>query len=126
MSQSKKKKAEKIERTERIEIRLTKDEKRKMESLISDSTEFNTIAKLFRFRMFEEDFEIKNKILVQVDPNFTNQVAKIGNNINQLTQHVNSCAKGGVTYSNAELYIVLENIQMQLTNVINNYAKQSI
>lgn len=116
----------KIQRNERIEIRLTREEKNKLDSLIRQSTEFNTVAKMFRWRMFEDEFEINNKVLVQVDSEFTKQVAKIGNNINQLTHHVNSCAKGGVTYGNAELYIILENIQEQLTNVINHYVKQGI
>lgn len=114
---------EKIQRHERIEIRLTLEEKNKLISMVDNSIDFNTIAKLFRFRMFEEEFYLPKTELVQVDPEYTRQVAKIGNNINQLTHHVNACAKGGEKYSAYELGELLKNIDLKITQLIKLHVK---
>jgi hypothetical protein len=112
-------------RTKRIEIRLTIDEKRRLQQLV-DSSEFSSVAALFRDLVLNEsDFSfdkktprIRKKISIQQDPDLVASVAKIGNNINQITRHVNAIARGGERFAAAELYAILENINARLEQLI--------
>lgn len=116
----------KEQRVERIEIRLTKEEKDRMNKIVDDSDQFNTISKLFRHRMFSDELEIIEHIISVADPDLIKEISSIGNNVNQLTKHVNSCSKSGLAYNTFELYEVLKSIDNKLTNLIKYNVEQSI
>lgn len=113
-------------RTKRIEIRLTPDERRRLQQRIK-SSELSSVAALFRDLVLNEsDFSFdkktprptRKKIFIQQDPALTASVAKIGNNINQLTRYVNTISKAGERFAAVELYVILDNINSKLERLI--------
>lgn len=112
-------------RTKRIEIRLTASEKSRLKKIIM-SSEFSTVAAIFRDRVLNESgFSFgkvpctkRKKIFIQQDPELTKSVAQIGNNINQLTKHVNTICKRGERFAAIELYAILINIHSKLELLI--------
>jgi hypothetical protein len=112
-------------RKERIGIRLTPAEKNQLQGIVK-SSEYSSTSQIFRAMVFNEtnfSFDkktpvIRKKIFIQQDPALTASVAKIGNNINQLTRHVNAISKSGERFAAVELYEILNHIDSKLDSII--------
>ena len=112
----------------RIEIRLSQAEKDQLNQIIFNS-DVHSIAELFRIKVlgqFHFSFDnstphkvqIRTKKFLHQDPKLTKNIAHIGNNINQLTRHVNTISRSGERFAAIELYEILDNINSKLESLI--------
>lgn len=104
---------EKSKRTINFNIRLTQSEHDELKKIAGSKR----LATFMRDKCLSDMTDVTTKIVIKSDPKLLQQLARIGNNINQIAKNLNSQNTSKNSIDLLSLSAQLQNIQKQLQQI---------